>query len=50
MHVVLQTQGLKAIISEQDEQLFVDDDDELDLDELDELESKIRDTSLDDNS
>jgi hypothetical protein len=43
-------QGIRALISEQDEQLFVDDDDELDLDELDELESKIRDTSLDDNS
>lgn len=50
LHVIWQTQGLKAIISEQDEQMFVDDDDELDLDELDELESKIRDTSLDDNS
>ena len=38
----------RAGISEQDEQLFADDDDELDLEELDELESRINKTSLDD--
>lgn len=38
----------RAGISEQDESLFIDDDDELDLDELDELESRIHKTSLDD--
>lgn len=38
----------RAGISEQDEKLFADDDDELDLEELDELESSIHKTSLDD--
>ncbi|KAG0594390.1 hypothetical protein M758_UG074100 [Ceratodon purpureus] len=38
----------RAGISEHDEKLFADDDDELDLDELDELESSIHKTSLDD--
>jgi len=40
----------RAGISEQDEKLFADDDDELDLDELDELESRINNTSLDDKT
>ncbi|KAG0572665.1 hypothetical protein KC19_VG115100 [Ceratodon purpureus] len=38
----------RAGISEQDEKLFADDDDELDLSELDELDSSIHKTSLDD--
>lgn len=38
----------RAGISEQDEKLFADDDDELDLEELEELESSIHKTSLDD--
>lgn len=38
----------RAGISKQDEELFADDDDELDLDELDELESRIHKSSLDD--
>lgn len=38
----------RAGISEQDEKLFADDDDELDLEELEELESRIHKTSLDD--
>lgn len=40
----------RAGITEQDESLFLDDDDELDLDELDELESRVNKTSLDDNT
>lgn len=38
----------RAGLTEQDEKLFAEDDDELDLDELDELESRIHKTSLDD--